>query len=192
LPRLTDALAMGGQAEARETLQFIRYVRAVNPPGETVSFDAFKADYGFNRVKDQYRYYLRQAEKAVGMSRWLTPLYWLFTALSILTGLVVLLYPHIISRHGETPQPGSWRYFLLGFIPIMAPALASWILAWDAIETLARRKSRYREMQELLRRELADLVQAKTWKALTSVVEQTEKLLLSEVLEWYSFIKYSK
>jgi hypothetical protein len=192
LPRLTEALAMGGQPEARETLQFIRCVRATSPRGEPVSVETFKADYGFNRMRGQFRYYLGQADTAMNLSRWLTPLYWLFTALSLLTGLVVLIYPHVFNHHGETPGPGTWRYFLLGFIPIMAPALASWILAWDAIETLARRKARYREMQELLRRELADLVQAKTWEALTAVVEQTEKLLLSEVLEWYSFIKYSK
>jgi hypothetical protein len=74
----------------------------------------------------------------------------------------------------------------------MAPAFASWILAWDAIETLGRRKARYREMQEDLHRALADLVQADTWEAVGDVVDRTEKMLLSEVLEWYCFIKYSK
>jgi hypothetical protein len=192
LPRLTDALAMGGQPEARDTLQFIRYLRVTSKAGETVQPEQFKADYGFNRVQGQYRYYMEQADNATTLSHWLTPFYWVFTALSIFMALVVLIYPHTPGHHGEAPGPGHLSYFFIGFIPIMAPALASWILAWDAIETLGRRKARYREMQAILHRALADLVQADTWEEVTEVVERTEKLLLSEVLEWYSFIKYSK
>ena len=43
-----------------------------------------------------------------------------------------------------------------------------------------------------LHRALANLIQAETWESVIDIVEQTEKMLLSEVLEWYSFIKYSK
>jgi len=190
LPRLTEALAMGGQPEARDTLQFIRYLRAVHGAGGTVTLSEFKADYGVNRLKDQYGYYKKQADKAVALSGRLQPFYWVFTALSILAAVTSLVYPHLFSGH--PPAPGTWAYFLLRFIPIMAPAFASWILAWDAIETLGRRKARYREMQEDLHRALADLVQADTWEAVGDVVDRTEKMLLSEVLEWYCFIKYSK
>ncbi|MCE0498999.1 MAG: hypothetical protein LV481_13745 [Methylacidiphilales bacterium] len=192
LPRLTESLAMGGQPEARDTLQFIRYLRAVHGSAGTVTLREFKAGYGVNRLKDQYDYYKEQADKAVALSGRLTPFYWAFTALSILAGAGSLLYSHFISPNHEPPPPGTWAYFLLGFIPIMAPAFASWILAWDAIETLGRRKARYREMQEHLHRALADLVHAETWETVGDVVDRAEKVLLNEVLEWYSFIKYSK
>src|ERR1019366_2396837 len=87
LPRLTEALAMGGQPEARDTLQFIRYLRAVHGGGGTVTLSEFKADYGVNRLKDQYGYYKKQADKAVTLSGRLTPFYWVFTALSILAAV---------------------------------------------------------------------------------------------------------
>jgi hypothetical protein len=191
-PYWTDALATAGQPAARETLQFLRYVRARQPALEPVPLEQLKADYGINRLQDQFHYYKGKADSASALSGWLKPLYSMFTALSILAAIVSLLYPHLVDRRHESPLPGTVSYFILGFVPIMAPAFASWLLAWEAIETLGRQKSRYREMQVSLHRALADLVQAESPEAVDEIVERTERMLLSEVQEWYSFIKYSK
>jgi len=192
-PRLTDALALALQPAARETLQFLRYVRAVHPPTGTASLEELKADYGINRLEDQFHYYKGKADSASALSGRLKPFYWIFTALSILAAIVSLLYPYLFDRHRHQPPPaGSASYFVLNFLPIMAPAFASWILAWDAIETLGRQKARYREMQTTLHLALADLVQAETPEAIFDLAERTERKLLGEVQEWYSFIKFSK
>jgi hypothetical protein len=190
-PFLTEALAMNGQAEAHETLRFLRYVHTVAAPAPVDSAQ-FKAQYAYRRMWDQFHYYRKQGDRAAMLSRWLKPLYWIFSALSILCAIASLLYPHIGRHHGQPPQPGSLSYYLLGFIPIMAPSFASWILSWDAIETLGRRKARYREMEHNLYRQLGELIQADSRDAVDEVVERTEKMLLNEVLEWYSFIRYSK
>jgi hypothetical protein len=191
-PRMTDALAMAGQAEARATLRFLRYVHTVHALAP-LPLDDFKAHYAYRRLWDQFHYYRKQGDRAAVLSRRLKPLYWIFSALSILCAIASLVYPYVgRHHHGQAPQPGSLSYYLLGFIPIMAPSFASWILSWDAIETLGRRKARYREMESNLHRQLGDLLQADSEEAVDEVVERTEKMLLSEVLEWYSFIKYSK
>ena len=193
LPRLTQALEMDGQPAARDTVQFLRYLRAVSGPVDQLPLEKFKTNYGILRLKHQYNYYKGKADKADALSARLTPAYTICTFGAFAVSVIALAYPHFIDRHNHHPPvPGTWSYFLLDFIPIVAPACATLILGFEAIETLGRNRARYRELQELLSRALADLVAADSWPALEGVVERSEKILLSEVWEWYCFVKYSK
>ncbi len=84
---------------------------------------------------------------------------------------------------------GTWGNFFFVFVPIVAPILASWVLAWQAIESVSRKKIRFAEMKRLMQQALIDLIHCHSWEAVHHVVKRTEKVLLNEVLEWYSFVK---
>jgi len=44
-------------------------------------------------------------------------------------------------------------------------------------------------MKRHMHQAMVDLVHCHSWEAVLHVVKKTEKVLLNEVLEWYSFVK---
>jgi hypothetical protein len=46
-------------------------------------------------------------------------------------------------------------------------------------------------MERLMHQALVDLIHCHSWEAVQHVVKRAERQLLMEVLEWYSFVKYS-
>jgi hypothetical protein len=172
--------------ELRHLLQALRYFRATRPHAADISLEDFKASYA-GRLVDQYRYFQKHATSAVTLSR-LTPL-----CAALNGGALVLSFISIVAQsfYGHPSPFGTWTNFLFTFIPIAAPNLATWIVAWQAIESVSRKKARFVEMQKAMHQAMVDLVHCHSWETVQLLVKKTEKHLLSEVLEWYSFIKYS-
>ncbi len=185
--QIIEPLSIDEMPELRELIQALHYYRATQPGRVEISLEAFKADYGIRRLADQYHYFHRQAESASRISAKLTPFYWFLSASALLTSGASLVFQSIYHQHNTF---GTWTNFIFNFIPIVAPALASWILAWEAIEAVSRKKFRFAEMERLMRGAMVDLVHSHSWDAVHDVVKRAEKLLLNEVLEWYSFVKY--
>ncbi len=167
----------------RGLIRSLNYLRTTRAPRPGISLEAFKADYGRRRLDDQHRYFHAQSRAAARVSSRLSPLYWIFSAAALLTSaLSVFVASHLV--------PGTWLNFFFVIVPIVAPIFASWIVSWQAIESVGRRKARFAEMERLTGQALVDLVHCHSWEAVHHVVKKTERTLLNEVLEWYSFVKY--
>jgi hypothetical protein len=170
-------------------IQTIRYFHTVHRPRLPVTLEQFKADYAERRLLDQMRYFQRQADSAHSVGSRLTPFYWFFTSLSLLTAATSFLYQTYSGRGATSSLLGDCLFV---FVPAMAPALASWILAFQGIQSVGRRRARFREMERLMHQSLFDLTRCQTEDDTHHLVKKIEKLLLSEVLEWYSFVKYGR
>jgi hypothetical protein len=175
--------------ELRDLIQSLRYFRALyhKAHGE-ISLEAFKASYGTRRLIDQYRYFHSQALSAANMSGRLSPIYWLFnTGALIVSGFTLVLQ----GIYGQTTIKNPSLNYLFIMLPAMAPAIASWIISWQALESVGRKKARFMEMEKLMHQSLVDLVHAHTWEAVQHVVKKAERQLLREVLEWHSFLRFT-
>jgi hypothetical protein len=173
----------------RGLLQTIHYFRALDRPPQEATLQEFKADYGTRRLLDQCAYFHKHATRAHRISARFGPAYTLLVAVSLFTATGGVVYQSVL---GFPLVPGTPVNFFFQFIPAIGPALASWVMAFQAIESVGRRQARYREMEHGMRQAMEDLQRCRTWKAAYDVVERAEKLLLHEVTEWYVVSKYGK
>jgi hypothetical protein len=180
-PRVIEPFSADEVPEMGEVIRSLHYLRITQPPVE-VSLEGFKAHYGARRLAHQYRYFEKQSDAAKRVSAWLTPVYWALSGTALITSAAALaLQAHF--------RAGTWANFFFVFIPIVAPILASWVIAWQAIESVSRKKVRFAEMKRLMHQALLDLAHCHSWESAHHVVKRAEKVLLNEVLEWYSFVK---
>jgi hypothetical protein len=175
--------------ELHPLLQALRYYRATHQSSlPEISLDEFKAFYGKRRLIDQFRYFRKQATSASTMSKKLTPVYWSLSMSALIISGLSLFLPPSVWPHDTF---GRTMNFIIIMVPIVGPALASWIIAWQAIESVSRKQARFVEMERLMHQSLVDLIHCHSWEAAQHVVKRAERQLLAEVLEWYSFVKYS-
>jgi hypothetical protein len=118
----------------------------------------------------------------------MTPLYWVLSGSALVISAFTLVLQWTLGP-AFTFVPAI--NFFIVIIPIAAPALASWIVALQAIEAVSRKKARFLEMERLMHQALIDLVHCRSWESVHVVVQRAERQLLGEVLEWQSFVKYS-
>jgi hypothetical protein len=181
-PRVIEPCSADELPEMAEVIRSLHYLRVTQPRQMELSLKAFKAHYGVRRIADQYRYFQTQSDSAERTTSRLTPLYWAFSGAALVASGVAIVTPLFF-------QPGAWANFFLVLVPIVGPLLASWVLAWQAIESVSRKKIRFGEMKRHMHQAMVDLVHCHSWEAVLHVVKKTEKVLLNEVLEWYSFVK---
>jgi hypothetical protein len=181
-PRVIEPCSADEVPEMSDVIRSLRYFRVSHPGGTPISLEAFKAHYGLRRLADQHRYFQTKSDSAMHTSSILTPLYWIFSGVALVTSGAAIVAQSAFHL-------GTWGNFFFVFVPIVTPILASWVLAWQAIESVSRKKIRFAEMKRLMQQALIDLVHSHSWEAVHHVVKRTEKVLLNEVLEWYSFVK---
>jgi len=188
-PVAIEPLTSDEVPELHQLMQALRYFRATHPQHQgEISVEGFKAAYGKRRLIDQYCYFQRQAKSATVISSRFTPIYWTLSGSALLVSGFSLFLP---SHYWSHDPAGKVMSFIMIMVPVVAPALASWIIAWQAIESVSRKRARFVEMQRLMHQALVDLIHCHSWEAVQHVVKRAERQLLSEVLEWYSFVKYS-
>jgi hypothetical protein len=188
-PRAIRPLPPEEVPDLRDLIHALQYFHAVHAPPAPIPLDQFKADYGNRRLLDQLNYFKKQADGALKLGTWMTPFYWVFTCAALGTAAGSFFYQTVF---GHTLINGTWLNFLFNFIPATAPALASWFLAFQAIQSVGRRRARFREMERLMHQALLDLTHCQSEDEVYHLVKRSEKLLLNEVLEWYSFVKYGR
>jgi hypothetical protein len=188
-PRIIGLASAEQIPELHELVQSIRYFRALDRPAQEPTLQEFQADYGVNRLLDQWIYFNKHATRAHRISARFGPAYMILIALSLLTSTGAVVYQSVF----HLPlRPGTAVNFYFQFIPAIGPALASWVMAFQAIESVGRRQARFREMEHWMRQAMEDLKRCRTWKATYELVDWAEKLLLNEVTEWYVVSKYGK
>jgi hypothetical protein len=188
-PRMIGLASAEQIPELRALVQSIHYFRALHRPARAPTLQEFKADYGARRLLDQAKYFHKHATRARRISGRFGPAYIILIALSLLTATGAVVYQSVL---GFPLRPGTLVNFFFQFIPAIGPALASWVMAFQAIESVGRRQARFREMEHWMRQAMEDLKRCRTWKATYELVEWAEKMLLNEVTEWYVVSKYGK
>ena len=146
----------------------------------------WKQDYLKNRIEDQWNYYRskqREAERQRRqLSRWGTLMLDLALAFAF-AGLVITL----------SPQGESWRRIfgdyrleiVLGVMGVIAPLTLLLVQLLRNVQELSRRTARYCQQQQILERTKTRLATAQDEEAAMVAVDETERQLLAEVLEWY-------
>lgn len=187
-PIRIEALGPDEVPEVRDLLQALRYLRTTHKETTPPTLESFKASYGRRRLIHQYDYFQKQSFAASRLARQMTPLYWVLSGSALVISAFTLVLQWTLGP-ALTFVPAI--NFFIVIIPIAAPALASWIVALQAIEAVSRKKARFLEMERLMHQALIDLVHCRSWESVHVVVQRAERQLLGEVLEWQSFVKYS-
>jgi hypothetical protein len=146
----------------------------------------WKQDYLKNRIEDQSNYYRskqREAERQRRQfSRWGTLMLDLALAFAF-AGAVITLSPY-----GESWRRifGDYRFeIVLGLAGVLAPLTLLLVQLLRDVQELNRRTARYAQQQQMLDRAKNRLTKAQNDPAAMNVVDETERQLLAEVLEWY-------
>jgi hypothetical protein len=192
-----DPIPVHAVPELRDLSQAVRFLRTGTRVDPTVGLDQFRADYAAGRVMHQLKYFEGEVKKAVALAKPLRTRYWVYTISAFASaGLALVVHAfHDRLTAGLSLFPrwsGVLYHLLLDIAPLVLPAMASFTLAKMAIQDVERRLGRYHELQKSMHMALIDLSFCRSWTSLQKTVEQTEKILLNEVLEWYSVSKYSK
>ena len=66
------------------------------------------------------------------------------------------------------------------------------LISLISINDLHRRVARYREMCAVLQAARKQIAYGRTWSSLERVVQQTERALLQEVIEWHSITSFAE
>ena len=187
IPGVFTPVALHDFPHLKGLLRVLRYRKELAEHNRAYGFDSVKDCYLQDRVENQRQYYRLQELRAAPLLRWLHSLFWLGTILAIVTAL---LYAFAETLHSHLIE-GAGRVILFSIFPLAAPAVAGCALSLISVYDLKRRLSRYRQMQAELGNAKSRIEACQTWDTLQRAVEQTEHLLLAEVVEWYSTSKYA-
>jgi len=143
----------------------------------------FKQEYRRDRVAHQIEYFSHQARKAARQERRYGAVGWICGALATLIAVACLSGGlQWLENHGFSGR--QWLAFLMSAlfeIATMAGAFAS-------MKDCARRRRRYRELSQALRRWDTQLEALNTWNSVLRVVERIERALIVELFEWRSLV----
>jgi hypothetical protein len=87
-----------------------------------------------------------------------------------------------LANHGFTGR--QWLAFTMSALFEVATMAG----AFAAVKDCARRRRRYRELSDALRRWDAQLEALNTWNSVLHVVERIERALIVELFEWRSLV----
>jgi hypothetical protein len=91
-----------------------------------------------------------------------------------------------------TPEQCHLLFAVASFCLIVAPFYASYALAMLSIRDCRRRHERYLAMTKFLARQQHRLTQIRSTSARIAAVENTERMLMEELHEWYSVVSSMK
>jgi hypothetical protein len=139
-----------------------------------------------NRIEDQWQYFHSRQETAQGqrkrLSRWGTLMLDISLAFAF-AGIVITLSPHAEAWRRIF---GDRRFEIaLGLAGVVAPLVLLLVQLLRGVQELNRRTARYAQQQRMLDKAKERLAAAPTDEEAMTVVDDTERQLLAEVLEWY-------
>ena len=143
----------------------------------------FKQEYRRDRVAHQIEYFSRQARKAERQERRYGAVGWICGALATLIAVACLSGGlEWLANHGFSGR--QWLAFLMSALFEVATMAG----AFAAMKDCARRRRRYRELSQALRRWDTQLEALNTWNSVLHVVERIERALIVELFEWRSLV----
>jgi pimeloyl-ACP methyl ester carboxylesterase len=158
--------------------------KAHRPPPRDASFSEWRDHYIKERIEDQDGYFASkqtQAEKErKQLSRWTTLLLDIALAFAF-AGLAIAGIPQLWLK-----ELGDVRVeLMLGLAGVAIPVGLLLVQILRGVQELSRRTARYAQQRQMLQQAKARLLTAQIPAAAVEVINNTEQLLLGEVLEWY-------
>ena len=166
----------------------------------TLSEEEAFSHYTAERIDGQMKYFQRQHEKAVKENnRWqrhFNIATWTVILLGALFGIAEAVDSCLSAGYAAgAGHAGSFSHWLhliapfIAFVLIVAPFYASYALAVLAIRDCRRRCDRFKNMRDFLERQKSRLTRVKSPASRIAVIENTERMLLEELHEWYSVMR---
>jgi len=182
--------------EIRDLARSALFLRLGRDPKTEVDVKAFRAYYARHRVLHQYSYFQGQVEKAEAEAGPLRQRHKAYTLGALIVGLLLFFIRLFLPDYSTNAYASMPLYFRLSIMcfdmmPMVLPAMAAFVLTRLSVREVDRRIGRYRDLQQKMHTVLVDLSFCNSWESLSRTVENTEKILFHEVLEWYSIGKYS-
>jgi hypothetical protein len=150
-----------------------------------IDMDEARSRYIHDRVEGQMNHFSEQLQKAkidLGRRRAI------MKACSY-TALVCAFVVLLLTILGYGPKLlHQWLHFFELTLPLMATAMGVTLITQEAV----RRSIRYDEMLHELRRLRHQLNAVRTWDALARVATEIEEELLQELVEWRSFVRFTR
>jgi hypothetical protein len=164
-------------------LRSLNYLKMEDSHRIEIPLSDFKQEYRRDRVAHQIEYFSRQARKAERQERRYGAVGWICGILATVLAVACLSGGlQWLANHGFSGR--QWLAFLMSSlfeVATMAGAFAS-------MKDCARRRRRYRELSDALRRWDTQLEALNTWNSVLRVVERIERALVVELFEWRSLV----
>ncbi len=174
-------------------LQSLATVPAIRPlrwvshdPPQPTSFAEWRDLYVRDRVDDQLQYFHKNQKQAETqrkrLTRWATLLLDVTLAFAF-AGAVIAFAPHNgdwIRKLGDTRLE-----IILGIAGVLMPLGLLLVQVLRNVQDLNRRAARFAQQNEMLQQARARLTSVSSPEPAMEIIEDTERQLLGEVLEWY-------
>lgn len=161
-------------------------MRALDMRNQSIALEEFKVDYRVNRVIDQADFFQRQTKKAARLAKKTRAISLTCIALAFCLGAFDFIVRVIFHSTHNPAGHGVISMAMSALFQISTVALA-----FAMIKDADRRRSRYSELSELLRKWDNELELLMTWSSVLQVVSKIERSLLVELLEWRSLMRHS-
>jgi nucleoside 2-deoxyribosyltransferase len=175
-------VAIPGFERLSVSLQMARYLD--RSPVQSVN-DVCR-EYREERVRHQIEYFKNEAGAATTQYRWRRRLATAATVGAILfnVGASALIIFGVV--HGQEAI-----YLTIKLVALLLPLVNATMFTLIVSQDYSRRVVRYPEMAAVLAEMEKRLSGEMTWPSLARVMNETEQLLLQEVVEWYSFTRFA-
>jgi len=182
-PQPYEVIGAEGAPWLAGILRSLNFLKMKDNHGVETPLSDFKQEYRRDRVAHQISYFSRQAQKAERQERrygsvgWICGVLATLLAVACLSGGLQWLLNHGISGR-------QWLALSMSSLFEVATMAG----AFAAMKDCARRRRRYRELSEALRRWDTQLEALTTWNSVLRVVERIERALIVELFEWRSLV----
>lgn len=150
-----------------------------------MEMDEARSRYNDGRVQDQIDYFRRQRRKASHSLKRRKILMAICSFIALGCSLTMLIFPWFLHIPETAAQ---WIEFAEYTLPLFTTALGLTLITEEA----ARRAARYAEMTDVLLHLQRRLRASATWDALARIVTEVEEELLQELVEWRSFVRFTR
>jgi hypothetical protein len=182
-PRLYEVIGAEAAPWLSGILRSLNFLKMEDNHCVETPLSDFKQEYRRDRVAHQIEYFSRQARKAERQERRYAMLGKVCGAVATLIAVVCLSGGlQWLANHGFTGR--QWLAFTMSALFEVATMAG----AFAAVKDCARRRRRYRELSDALRRWDAQLEALNTWNSVLHVVERIERALIVELFEWRSLV----
>ncbi len=181
-PTLYEVIGAEVVAEISGILRSLNFLKMKDGSRHGASLDDFKLEYRRDRVAHQIDYFSRQAARATRQQRYYGAAGWVCGALA---SLIAAGYMASQARWICVPEfPHQWIALVMSALFEIATMAG----AFAGIKDCARRRRRYSELSDSLRRWDRQLDALHTWTSVLQVLERIERALLVELFEWRSLV----
>jgi hypothetical protein len=164
-------------------LRSLNFLKMEGNRGNETPLSDFKQEYRRDRLAHQIAYFSRQAQKAERQERRYGSVGWICGVSATLIAVACLCGGlQWLADHGFSGR--QWLAFIMSALFEVATMAG----AFAAMKDCARRRRRYRELSDALRRWDTQLEALNTWNSVLRVVGRIERALIVELFEWRSLV----